>query len=399
MTPSDRPAGEATRAWPDTGADALVRIRDARDGRLLTTYKGHPVALSCVGFSPQNRTLVSAGMDGTVKVWDPATAGGPAAVRFGGGVAALAFSADGRQVAAVDGAGLLKVAATDTGAERARLQLPVPLGRVRYATLSDDARTVALCGLLDDSVSLFDVATGKLRQRWKPPTRGEAVTALAFSPDGRTVAVALGIAQKPGRVVLWDPASGAARPLRGGHRGRVKQLAFSPDGRRLATACADRTLRLWDDLAGEPRSFSHPSEVACAAFSRDGRRLAAADAAGVAVRDVTTGRQTATIREAQLNVGFLAFSPDGRRLATVNGGDVVGMPNTLRGEGLKLWDLATGTEVLSVGGGGDTLTCVAFSRDGRRLATGHALGGAGAQVFNTQAGGELRILEATPADP
>jgi WD40 repeat protein len=66
--------------------------------------------------------------------------------------------------------------------------------------------------------------------------------AAAFSPDGRTLA----LAGAHGDIILWDESAVRPRATLRGHRGRVWALAFSPDGRRLASGGNDMTVRLWD---------------------------------------------------------------------------------------------------------------------------------------------------------
>jgi hypothetical protein len=97
-----------------------------------------------------------------------------------------------------------------------------------------------------------------------------SVTAVAFSPDSK----ALAVASDDSTVRLWDPATGqpVGEPLRG-HYGPVTAVAFSPDGRLLASASQDETVRLWDPAtsqpAGEPLR-GHAESVNTVAFSPDG---------------------------------------------------------------------------------------------------------------------------------
>jgi WD40 repeat protein len=192
---------------------------------------------------------------------------------------------------------------------------------------------------------------------------------VAFSPDGATLA----IPADNNTAKLVNAATGTAMRTLQGHTGRVTDVAFSPDGTRLATASADHTARVWEVATGCLAAIlrGHTGPVACLAFSADGRRLATASWDGTA-RIWAIGSATAlTVLHHSGLLAAIAFSPDGTHLA------VAGRtrPDFPVGE-MRIWDLASRKQVLLLRTPPFTasrlvavVTDVAFSPDGKLLAT------------------------------
>jgi RNA polymerase sigma factor (sigma-70 family) len=204
------------------------------------------------------------------------------------------------------------------------------------------------------------------KERLNMPYEGDAfyVFSIALSPDGKILATGINHfdPDRAGEVALWDTNTGKLVSLLQGHKELVHALAFAPDGRTLASASHDNTVKVWDRATGkELRSYdvtdSHWATT-LVAFSPDGRTLAVGWAKGpgqegVKLLDVASGNETARFP------GFsAAFSPNGKFLAT----------GTLNGE-LKLWDVATGRDLASREAHHGPVTSLAFSPDGKTLAT------------------------------
>jgi WD40 repeat protein len=222
-------------------------------------------------------------------------------------------------------------------------------------------------------VILWDAATGHKRTAFE--AHGGWVWTLAFSPDGGLLAT--GGSDK--LVKVWDLADGQQRACLEGHTGCVTRLAFSPDG----TALTSGNVRVeghessWDwkrwDLTGKALSVPEEARQAdgYAVLSPDGKTRARQAGKKVQFHDAATGRELRTLEGHPDQLNCLAFSPDGRRLATGGGSTAGGGPDPLPGRNgdVRLWDVATGERLATYTRHTGLIMSVAFSPDGRTLAT------------------------------
>ncbi len=326
------------------------------------TLKGHSNMVFEVAFLEGGRTLVSAGLDQTVKLWDLTHVVGEPEIltrKAGNGLGGLAFSTDGRALASVSGN---TVTSWDvaTGREDPPLETPAeaPPGMV---AISADGRTLAAAYREIHLAILWDLETRRIRRR----IFHEGVSFVAFSPSEAILATAgLGFTDN---LKLWSSDTG--QPLATlGFGGRMFQedsrLAFSPDGRTLASGGAGGAVKLWDVTTGRNLAVrpGHTALVSAVAFSRDGRTLASGSWDGtVRVWDVADVNHPATrhtlFGHAAL-VWSVAFSPEGTTLASAGADGTV-----------KLWDPATGRERCTLVGHDHPVAAVAFSPDGQVLAS------------------------------
>jgi WD40 repeat protein/Flp pilus assembly protein TadD len=391
------------------GADSTVRLWDAHDGTELAVLRGHRGWASCVAFHPDGWCLASGGRQpGDVRLWDLTRPPEHLTLLPGASAQALAFGPAGGWLLLAGLHGRLESRDPVSGERRdgARvdtLDIAVAGQWVTPACIaaySADGRLLA--GVKGDtrSVALWEVPGGReVATLGAFPARAVYV---ALSADGRRAAAVDWPAARPGQprdLRVWDVATRqvlfVARPVLGPGPYAHGAVALSPDGARVAFddyvapapgGAARARVRVCDVASGRELAALEGggANIQCLAFSPDGRLAAAGDQAGrLVVWDTTTGRR---LHPADLEgpTYRLAFSPDGRRLAAVDRQQV------------KVWDVASGKEVLTLRGlpprptdGGFNPT-LAWSPDGRWLAATNYAGGVdiwdGAERAETAAG-------------
>ena len=362
--------------------DQTAKVWDAASGQQLLVID-HGAPLGGLAFSPDGKHLATAGADAMVRVWDSANgqqvlvlAGHGEATRAGsvhpGGVIAVLFTPDGKRLVTAGADGTARLWDAETGQS---LQVMAGHTNEVYIALSPDGQRLVTAGY-DGFVKLWDISSGAdPAEPLLTIDHGQPARAAAFGPQGARIAAA----SQDGAARVWDSVSGRRLLTLAGHSGLIDDMAFTVDGTRLVTSGEDKTVRIWDLAPG--RELLTLAGARAPAYSPDGQRLATSQPDGtVAIRDSMTGQVLLSLAgHPESSVGLIEFSPDGERLATASWDTTA-----------KLWDLATGQELFTLSSHTGYVFDAGFNPDGTRLATASEDGTA--KVWDARTGQELFTL-------
>jgi WD40 repeat protein/serine/threonine protein kinase len=346
------------------GGDGAIGVYDAQTGGRLRLLDDGVVSVLSLAWTPDGSRL-AAGLAGhTFRLWDvdaesPPTGPGE---RHSGPVASIAVSPDGSLIATASLVGDVKLWTLDAP-HRLLHSLPAHQGGARAVAFSPDGSRLASAGP-DGAVRLWNVATG------------ESVAAIAAHPGG-VLCLAwpreggwLASGGNDNQVRLWDPASGRMLHEFLGHSEGVRSIAASPDGKSLVSGSPEAVAKVWDPRSPsrpqtlqDPESIPYGGAVACVAITDDGRLVASGHYDGVArVWDGATGALLHRLRASNAGVRAVAFSPDGRLLASSSG-----ETGPVPGEAV-VWDLDDGRPIAVYREHGEVVDALAFLDD-RRIAS------------------------------
>lgn len=303
----------------------------ATDG-LSRPYDEHASWVIALAWSPDGTHIASAGGDGTVRVWEAQT--GESLLTYRGHTHVL---------------------------NKINLQ-----ATVYTVALAPEGQRIVSAGD-GPGVHVWDAAKGQTltlyqgHSGWLPK-----VFAVAWSPDGRSIASACSSIGMDKTVHIWDSDTGQTLIRYDAHDGwlpnfSVLSLAWSPDGTRVAATCGDKTIRIWSTATRRLSAtyrFRSPwsSHIA---WSADSRYLASAHSDHTAqVWDTSTGVPIVTYHGHTESIRYVAWSPDGTRVASASNDRTV-----------QVWEALTGKHVYTYRGHAHWATSVVWSPDGTRLAS------------------------------
>jgi WD40 repeat protein/tetratricopeptide (TPR) repeat protein len=365
-----------------------VQILDVATGKREPVLPGHMHWVESAQWSADGTRLVTCSRDQSVIVWDAVNVAPLAVLRgFPDELYSAAMSPDLTQVAAGGGDGMIFI----TDARNPREYQTVGTEDVAVDNYlsplvwSHDGEYLAASGGRDGTTVVhysqgLQVATRLAGAHASP------LASLDFGPGGERLASA----DRNGNVVIWDVAAGMPLVRFRAHDHSLNAIDVSRDGKWLATAANGPVAKLWNFATGEVvhvldghgesgGMFSGAIDVA---FDPDSKRLAVATSVGlVKIWDVSAGTLIRTLRHSDDYVTCLAWSADGRRLASG------GMDRLIR-----IWDPDIDDALLVARGHTDWVHRLSWHIDGSRIASVGAGGGTDVKIWDTATGREILQL-------
>jgi WD40 repeat protein/serine/threonine protein kinase len=386
-----------------------IKLWDAYSGRYIGSLEGHTSWITRgLTFSADGRRLYSASGDQTIKIWDVSQQRCLATLRGSSDeVYGLALSPDGATLASACKDGVVAFWSALPGAKEEQPRVLTPEHWLDVASSANKA------AFAPDGRALAEVREGIVRLRALPaltelesiPALGSNVEVVAWSPDGavivsgsadgwlrvwscgerrllqaipdRGLLYGVGFSSDGllfmtmewgGVVTVWNTRTWL-RACMFRERG-TQSASLSPDGRRGLTGRWTGELNWWETKTGgllRAVTSGHRYPVSGTAFSPDSTRAASvAEDGTLALWDASSFDCINRFKGHMLGIHSVVFSPDGRRLATGGGSGR---------EAVKVWDVATCREMLTLAGGGSIFGYVAFSPDGNWLMARSNLGG------------------------
>ena len=316
--------------------DQMIRLFDP-EGKALTKWSAHGIAVTGLSYSPDGQSLASCGADGLGRIWYFNQAGAPLPAKT--------------------------------------ITLTGHLGPLNAISFRKDGQHLVTAGS-DQVVKLWKLENDAAKEAQNYRGHKDWITSAAFSRDGFYV-ISSGVDRT---LKIWEITSREI-PLLAEHTGSVDAVAVSPDGKWIASAASDKTIKIWDRATGAER-FSMPAladTILSLAFTGDSKTLvSSAIDRNFRLWDVASGKEIPRNPGQQASFSgllqaspLLFIPPGGKQL-------LAWVPNNTRGTNIVGWDLDSGNELFNLLDGGPkgerNIGCLSFSLDGKLVATGAADG-------------------------
>lgn len=345
-----------------------LKIWDVESGKVIRNLTGHTEWINSVEFSRDGKRIVSTSHDKTARVWDAET--GNELRIFRGherGVGCATFSPDDQWVAS--GGRLLRIWNSETGAERHAMQTS---GRWVAAVAFSPKGDRVVTGHDSNSrifAQLWDVESGEAVHSYSGFQY--RVESVSFAPDGRTFAAG---GNRDG-VRICSAETGEEIRRLNNRRQIISSVAYAPSGNRLAASAADE-LRVWE--LDTPQTPINLQSTIRPSFAPNGNSFVTSNGNDINLRDSSMGKVSQTFSGHTERVNDAAFSPDGHHVASASDDGTI-----------RVWEVSTGTTLLTMKGDDKKKEAVSWSPQGNWLVS---YGGRRHRIWNAKTGEPMADL-------
>lgn len=320
------------------GSSGAIRLWDAETGRLHSIFTGYTNAITSLAMMSNGTTLVTANREQPMQLWDSLRIKNKGTIqgeRDPYAASAVTFSPDETILA---GGAYDNVVLWDVNSLQETTTLKGHNGQINTIVFSSDGRTLAAFAMYDKTIQLWNVSTGE--EKFKLNGQAERIFSLEFSSDGTKIATTEALTQEEHAIRLWDAKTGENITTfanivnaRSGRQLPVMAVAFSPDGKTVASLDLSTDIQLWNVETKKHKStlkenvldiYGNYYENMDIAFSPDGKTLVSTGLglvntslrSTINVWDVNTGTHQNALNGHTGQVTSLEYTADGTTLVS-----------------------------------------------------------------------------------
>ncbi|ETO05897.1 WD repeat-containing protein [Reticulomyxa filosa] len=223
--------------------DNTVRIWDVISGKQLQVLRGHTDRVFTAKFSPDGHNVVSCSKDGTIRLWDINTE--TEIMKFGGyfdKIFDVNFSPNGKYIVSGLQDNIIRLWDVHSGIEIKQL-----LGHsksVLSTQFSPDGKMI-VSSSIDKTINIWDVKSGEILKQFK--RYSDSIANVKFSPDGKFIIFCL----SDNTIQIWNIETGIEWKILKGHTSHVNDVKYFPDGETILSCSSDNTIQLWNVKSGK----------------------------------------------------------------------------------------------------------------------------------------------------
>ena len=331
--------------------DYTVKLWDAYSGMLLAELIGHEKSVNSARFSPNGKKIITTSDDGTIRLWDATTAKLITILKEHTlPIYSARFSPDGKMIIAASDNNYVVIWDSETG-KPIRI-LKGHTGPVYFVWFSSDGKKIVTASY-DKKAKVWDASNGKLIVTLNGHSK--AIYSARFSPDNSKILTS----SNDRTARIWDAVSGKVIKVLNNHLAGFETAIFSANGEKIITACPDSAANIWDALTGKLllRLKGHSNLINGVGFLQGDKKIATASKdMTIKIWDAFSGKLLNTLEGHTHFVYMCVPSADNKKIIS-NSYDFTA----------KIWDINSGKLLVDLKGRANNCLNAEFSPDGKKI--------------------------------